>query len=196
EELHVKFQSMSTQKKNKESHSTKMDSSTHVKVQKDITASRWAPQNKARDTSTKQTQIAQLDESLPNMLKGKSLAIKEHKPSRESTPETEPSTSTWQGNIRERNGRKHQEQTTSHQRRGRSPYKFDKTNYAKVVHTTDKRTQIPHMAQTTHSAPVQSKITRERSSQHRQSRLVQQTSKEHSTSPSQTSGQILASCDN
>ncbi|CAG8529853.1 12968_t:CDS:2 [Gigaspora rosea] len=59
-ELQVKFQSMSTQKENKESYSTKMDSSTHVKVQKDITASRWALQNRARATSTKQTQIAQV----------------------------------------------------------------------------------------------------------------------------------------
>ncbi|CAG8823594.1 13026_t:CDS:2, partial [Gigaspora rosea] len=63
----------------------------------------------------------------------KSLAIKEHKPSRKSSPETEPSTSTWQSNIRERNNRKHQERTTSHQRRGRSSYKFDKTNYAKEI---------------------------------------------------------------
>ncbi|CAG8742243.1 893_t:CDS:2, partial [Gigaspora rosea] len=104
----------------------------------------------------------------------KSLAIKEHKPRMEGSPDIEPSTSTWQGNTRKRNGRKHQERTTSHQRRGRSPYKFDETNYAKV----------------------QSKIIRERSSQHRQSRLEQQTSEEHSTSSFQTSGQILASCDN
>ncbi|CAG8753916.1 14783_t:CDS:2, partial [Gigaspora margarita] len=45
-------------------------------------------------------------------------------------------------------------------------------------------------------APVQSKITKERSSQYKQSTIGQQNSKRHSTSPFQTSGQFLESCDN
>ncbi|CAG8776823.1 2168_t:CDS:2, partial [Gigaspora rosea] len=40
DELQVKFQSMSTQEKNKGSHSTEMDSSIHNKVKEDITTSR------------------------------------------------------------------------------------------------------------------------------------------------------------
>ncbi|CAG8610167.1 16187_t:CDS:2, partial [Gigaspora rosea] len=164
EELQVKFQSMSTQEENKESHSTKMDSSTHVKVQKDITALRWAPQNRARDMSTKQTQIAQLDESLPNTLKGKSLAIKEHEPSRESSPETEPSTSTWQVNIRERNSGSYNRQ--------------ENTN---STHGTNNSQLLPERKLLEEILKKLSNLERKQ---------------EHSTSPFQTSGQILASCDN
>ncbi|CAG8840743.1 10283_t:CDS:2, partial [Gigaspora margarita] len=45
-------------------------------------------------------------------------------------------------------------------------------------------------------APVQSKITKKRSSQHKQSMIGQQNSKRYSTSPFQTSRQLLESCDN
>ncbi|CAG8582428.1 15137_t:CDS:2, partial [Gigaspora rosea] len=116
-----------------------------------------------------------------------------------NSPKIEPSTSTWQGNIRKRNGRKHQERPTSHQQRGRSPYKFDEMNYVKVAYTTDKRTQSSHMDKQL-SVNTRKEITgenpkkiKERSLQHRQNRPEQQTSEEHSTSSFQTSGQILAS---
>ncbi|CAG8645626.1 8653_t:CDS:2, partial [Gigaspora rosea] len=99
-------------------------------------------------------------------------------------------------NIGERNARKQQEQLTSYHRRGRSPYKFDKTNYSKGGFYNGQENTKLYIVQSTLSALVQSKITRERSSQHKQSRHEQQTNEEHSTSPFQTSGQILASCDN
>ncbi|CAG8754901.1 17483_t:CDS:2, partial [Gigaspora rosea] len=76
------------------------------------------------------------------------------------------------------------------------PSNLTKQIMVKVVFTINKRTQSSYMAQSTLSAPVQSKTTRERSSQHKQSRHEQQTSEEHSTSPFQTSEQLLASCDN
>ncbi|CAG8728103.1 6113_t:CDS:2, partial [Gigaspora rosea] len=51
--------SMSTHEENKESHSVKVNSLTHDKVRKNISVSRWAPQNRVKDISTNQTQFTQ-----------------------------------------------------------------------------------------------------------------------------------------
>ncbi|CAG8775033.1 23875_t:CDS:2, partial [Gigaspora rosea] len=117
-----------------------------------------------------------LDESSPSALKEKSLVIKDHKPSRENPPEVEPSTSTGRGNIGERNAKKQQEWFLQWTRE----YK---------VRTWRNQLSVIARKEITRENP---KKIKERSSQHKQSRHEQQTNEEHSTSPFQTSGQILA----
>ncbi|CAG8751887.1 14793_t:CDS:2 [Gigaspora rosea] len=114
-----------------------MDSSTHDKVKKNITTSKWAPQNR--------------------------------------------------------------EQTTSHQRRGRSPYKFDEMNYIKSsLYNGQENTKFTHGTNNSQLLPERKLLEEilKRLSNLERKRLEQQSSKEHSTSPFQTSEQILASCDN
>ncbi|CAG8835046.1 31395_t:CDS:2, partial [Gigaspora margarita] len=142
------LQSMSIQEENKKSLSMKLGYLTHNKAREDISASRWAPRNRVKLTSTNQTQDLPEDARVQKIRKclytyGKATILgyqrirnnkaacieiqsrEEYNPNKENFFEIEPPIKTGHSNTRERIYKKQHEWSILHQKRGRSLPKLD-----------------------------------------------------------------------